>query len=333
MRITFLFFLGTVMTILGYGQGANLVQNPSFEDTVLVQWQYSVYFPQQWNRPPNSITTPDLYMLGGMQGSDCNANMTGIPQNSLGYSFAQDGNVYLGILNMYTQGNQVNSREYLQTQLATPLVAGATYQVGMYVKRASKCRYALNGMGILLSDTAVSQNFNQYINQTPQVQYTGTLFSDTTNWTLIQGMFVAQGGEQFLTIGNFKDDASSNITLANPAAPGSSLSCWRNFYSGYYYVDNVSVKLVGDVSLDNQEDMQVSVSPNPCFDKLRVRLPIEVNSLSYQLIDVNGKVLMQGKVNQANELLDLSQISAGLYSLHLRADKKTWVEKICKYEK
>jgi hypothetical protein len=50
----------------------------------------------------------------------------------------------------------------------------------------------------------------------PQIQNpVGNIISDTLNWTLITGTFVASGNEKHMVIGNFKTDAATTKTLIN----------------------------------------------------------------------------------------------------------------------
>ena len=58
--------------------------------------------------------------------------------------------------------------------------------------------------------------------------------TDKVNWMQISGTFVTTGGEDHITIGSFRDDASTNLTPVNGAWPGGT----------YYYIDDVSVEPV-----------------------------------------------------------------------------------------
>lgn len=323
----FSFFLSA--SFVTFGQGTNLVQNGSFEDTVLTSWQY--WMPQHWDRPPGSITTPDLYMTGFTQDANCNSNSRGIPQNSVGYSHTKEGNAYMGMLYIYTQGNQVNSREYIQTQLTSPLVAGSQYKVGMYVKRASNSRLAINSLGILLSSTAPNQPGNQYIVATPQIQYSGPLLSDTTNWTLVSGVISATGGEQYLTIGNFKDDASSNVTIANPNAPGGALAgCWFNYFGAYYFMDSVFLMRLGETAIDNVFNPQIEVYPNPTTDILYLSLPADIQGFEWEINSLGGSTLLRERVTTNSCNIAVHDLSVGIYMLTIRYKDHVWRRRINK---
>src|ERR1019366_6309597 len=82
------------------------------------------------------------------------------------------------------------------------------------------------------SGPIVSNGYTGVLNFVPQVVNPSTnLLLSTTGWMLVQGLFVAVGGEGYLTLGNFLPDAGTT------AVPASGL--YTNF--SYYYFDDVSV--------------------------------------------------------------------------------------------
>ena len=84
------------------------------------------------------------------------------------------------------------------------------------------------------------------INAIPQVANPlGNILTDTVNWGVIVGTFVAVGGEEFITIGNFYDD--SNTVLLNTTTGGP-----QTIPYPYYWIDNVEVVIVptGNPSID-----------------------------------------------------------------------------------
>jgi hypothetical protein len=66
----------------------------------------------------------------------------------------------------------------------------------------------------------------------PQVtNYGNHIITDTLNWVKVSGVFIAQGGEQYLTLGNFKNNAQTSIQQIQPTG----------YNSATYYLDDVSV--------------------------------------------------------------------------------------------
>src|SRR5690606_25284889 len=142
-----------------------------------------------------------------------------VPYNFDGYQQPHSGNGYAGI-HVYND-NQYNYREYVQTSLQTPLIAGETYWVSFYVSLVDNYDFAVNNIGAYLSETPISSGVNQNFNCcSPQVN-TSEIINSSTEWTLISGCFTALGNEQFITIGNFNNN--ENITaIDNPASNSAS---------------------------------------------------------------------------------------------------------------
>src|SRR5690606_36157905 len=100
-------------------QGQNLVPNPSFEEyTVCPEGNGAIEDAVQWNSA--TAGTPDLYNY-------CSSGFgTSVPTNWAGYQEPHSGNGYAGF---YNYNQFIELREYMQTNLETPLEAGVAYWV------------------------------------------------------------------------------------------------------------------------------------------------------------------------------------------------------------
>ncbi|MCB9233748.1 MAG: T9SS type A sorting domain-containing protein [Bacteroidia bacterium] len=217
--------------------GQNLVPNPSFETITGCPPGNSGLgqgYAPPWVKPPGSGTTPDLFHSCSSAGTACgNCN---VPNNFAGISTAFHGVAYAGIITYYT--SCPNCREYIQVQLTSPLVSGNVYEVRCRTKPGSRCTYGTNRIGMHLSTNAISQPGNQPILLTPTYEHPGQVI-DKTNWTLVKTNYVASGGESYLTIGNFNNNASTSVF--NFGASGG--SCLLASGGGTYYFDSVFVGL------------------------------------------------------------------------------------------
>lgn len=177
--------------------------------------------------------------------NSCSTKECGVPNNKLGIQEAHSGNGYCGIYCSKTE-----YREYLQTQLKQKLKAGEKYKLTFHVSLSEYSSAAISTIGAVLSnhrlfDTTKSvlmkkeeQRINKQIKQTTSVYYKPQIvntyervLTNTTNWDTISGEFVAQGDEEYLTIGNFFPASQSNITEL------SDLTCLLS--GAYYYIDDV----------------------------------------------------------------------------------------------
>lgn len=229
----------------------NFVRNGSFEQfnncpvgisNVSTSWMPDVYV-LDWVKPTRGTT--DFYHACSHYPG------IGVPDNLTGYQFAQDGDGYCGLFLIATDDTLNNDgiyREYLSSRLKKPLEKGKQYCVSFYVSPAEKTSYGINihyifgarQMGMYLSkdsifnyDPAFGSNVLPY---TPQIT-AQTVITDTTRWQAVAGLYTAEGGEEWITIGNFNDDLHTRgMVLINPGFPDS-----YKRYSSYYRIDQVQI--------------------------------------------------------------------------------------------
>src|SRR6478672_6241576 len=184
----------------------NLVNNPSFENYSSCPTGDSQLNALNWQVTANSgNSTPDYYNV-------CNSGTQGVPNNDAGNQNAYNGNAYIGIFCFYAN---VPLREYIQSQLSAPLVGGQTYYVSFRVSLADEYGTAIGSLGAYISNNPLVGNgtFGPIV-VTPQI-ISSSIISNTSSWTQITGSFVANGGERYITIGNFSTDAATPRTT-NP---------------------------------------------------------------------------------------------------------------------
>ena len=173
-----------------------------------------------------------------------------IPNNYMGHQVASpSGQNYAGIIAFYDDGgnkpgDSVNVfrnkkvdgykkySEYLEGELAEPLIAGKVYQVSFKVNLADKSARAVSCLGALLTANKVDQKSNSFLTQKPQF-ISHRIVSDSLNWVTLYGAYVAEGGEKFITIGCFKDEF---FQVEKTVAPNQNDS-----RKAYYYITDVAV--------------------------------------------------------------------------------------------
>jgi len=210
----------------------NLVPNPSFETLTQCPTGFQGIcqgWAVSWTCPTQG--TSDLYNV-------CSDPLSAVsvPRNSFGYQNTRTGDGYAGILCKWP----TPIREYLKVGLSTPLNAGQWYQVSFYVSLANfTC--GVEHIGAYFTSTDVYQPTFNVLNFQPQVEASQGFLSDTVGWELISGCFQAVGGEQYMIIGNFRNDAETPI---DPNCDG---------IASYYYVEDIAVEITSppeDLGLD-----------------------------------------------------------------------------------
>jgi outer membrane protein OmpA-like peptidoglycan-associated protein len=213
----------------------NLVPNPTFEKIgKKIKYLGQIIVAEPWVSP--TLAAADLYVAKTKNYS------ISIPDNAYGEEKPMKGSGYAGIMG-YSYKNKM-PRTYLQVQLTQKLKAGTAYCVRYHVSLADLSKYATNHMGVAITKNAVSANNTDVLKVESFVESRKlAIYEKQFYWTPICGVFKAEGGEQFLTIGNFTED--ENLTITKVKRP-------RGFskpqtYDAYYYVDNVSVIELKDV--------------------------------------------------------------------------------------
>lgn len=226
-----------IFAIFGLLEAQNLVPNPSFETYTGCPGGNSAIsngLVANWNRPPGSIITPDLFTPCTSSGSSCTDFNTA--NHCVGSSPAFHATAYAGMLWYYT--GCPNCKEYVVAQLTSFCTSGTVYRASYRAKLGPLCRYGTNHLGLYISAAAPNQpGGNQPILITPTVERPGQVL-DKVNWTLISGTFTSLGTERYITMGNFYNDAATAIFDFGSSAG----SCIFATGAAYYMFDSVNVR-------------------------------------------------------------------------------------------
>lgn len=210
--------------------GQNLILNPSFENFIhcpekLGNLNKDVAF---WITPTEGST--DYF-------NTCSGVM-GAPENFKGSQNANFGNGYAGLY-LYAPDDY---REYVQVKLTSPLQEGVTYGFSFYVSLADRSDIAIKEFGALFSQNSFQHPIKKTLSKMHlsklnigvktylEIGYSN-FYTDTRDWIVVHTQFKAKGKEQYLTLGNFKDNKRSRkFSIKEGTQQGA-----------YYYIDMVSV--------------------------------------------------------------------------------------------
>ena len=206
--VMWLMFLGFSLGSISTQAQFNLVPNPGFEYVVggCTYYTYNAYNNSQpWERVPIAAgglqSNPDVYI------TDC-LQHTGTP-NRPPYQGKNQGGLYLNRQTAYG-----DYREYMQVKLEYPLEAGETYYFSVH-HRQDPCSNVSpaggygNHLGFHFSQEPLNQPF---LSADPFKNGAAILLDPTLiitevhtskKWEHFGACFEAEGGEEYLTIGNF----------------------------------------------------------------------------------------------------------------------------------
>jgi len=225
MNKLILFLLPLIFTNQIFSQ--NLVPNSSFEE----------YFdcPQNMNQINKAVfwyheaynqSEGDFFNL-------CDSTLGGVwyfYQTQIPHS----GNGMAGFAIFSSPGANYEYREYNKVKLTQSLSLNTNYCISYYVSLIGYSTYAIDALCACVStDSLLCQDPN--IMLLPCSNFVcntaGNIIKDTLNWTKVTMTYTAQGGEQFLTLGNFK--TTPQTISEDTGHPGG--------WASYYFIDDVAV--------------------------------------------------------------------------------------------
>jgi len=291
-------------------QAQNLVPNPSFEDYSVCPNNYEqIDRADYWSsyRP-----SPDYY-------NRCSPNIdVSVPANTNGFQNTSDSicNAFAGIVTYFSWP----FREFLGTELISPLVIGEKYFVSFKVSLAEISNCGSNKIGVMLS-TMPYNNTNQYQTKNYSQIYDTTIIIDKTNWTEIHGSFIADSTYKYIIIGNFFDDSHTDVIKFN------ALNCLT-----YYYIDEICLSKDSLIcnsfpntcgnGISSNEKSKISIFPNPIVDQITIELPTNQKS-SIKIYNSIGQLVFRANFSEKNINIDLSSFPEGMYML--QAEQNNWV--------
>jgi hypothetical protein len=230
-RITLLCCLVWAFSLSAMAQ--NIVPNYSFETnpgcpTGPCEWQRAT----SWNNV-NMLTgcgsygTPDYYHT-------CGAGFSHLPNNGYLTVNPHTGNAVIGFLT-WSGGLSPNFRELVSTQLTSPMIVGQNYSVSFWICNGFTPYYGggSNHIGLDFSTAPLVQGggISNVVSLVPEYEIPGVFFSN--GWVNYTFNIVPTVPYQYITFGNFYNDAATTATLFYAAAP---------YFRCYYFIDDVVIQ-------------------------------------------------------------------------------------------
>lgn len=306
MKILVLFIF---LCIPLFSDGQNLVVNGSFEDTLCSPQEFDVFSPfsaQNWYSPTSgtpdylgsSPTLPTCYYMsiydpGFTQFGD--------------WQLPQEGQRMGGI---YSHADEFCLREYVQARLDESLEAGKPYCLSFYVSLRNSSNRAIDRMGAALTNDSVVDFSNICMDYLmPQIESApGFFLADTTSWMLISGQFIAEGGETFITIGNFTPQ-NEQVSVA--------MNGFGAIASAYYYIDNVVLEDCFATSITEFDELSFRFFPNPATSQLQIRSNQNGNLI---MRDISGRAVLSRYLQNGAQNIALSNLAPGIFFLEFTSE-------------
>lgn len=315
----------TAALILSMGLAAhaqvNLIRNWSFEqikpdingDTNCYSCAGCVYMAQYWTSAHGSV---DYF-------NSCSNEdwpLWGVPANYYGVQRPFDGLAYSALATYYDKdASGINFREHLMQELELPLTSGFEYKVTFWVSLCDSMEFATNGLAALFSaDDPRYWPTADFVTVQPQVEYLGPPISDKIGWTKVEGTFIAQGDERFMSIGCFLADEDPDFEAIRIADTPNQPDSWDG---AGYYLDAISLYEIGHVGLDNINTPDITVFPNPSDQEMRILHAGRQGQLT--LREITGRTVSKSATSIESTVVGTSDLGEGMYILEFFSDTGT----------
>ncbi len=218
----------SALTVISFAQG-NMIQNGSFETiNKKIKGGGMIDYATGWSSPTDSKA--DVFS------AKAKSDEYSTPANLYGDTDPLEGSSYAGVI-MYSYKDDA-PRQYLQAQLTEKMKEDKVYCVKMNVMLSMLSKYSSNNLGIYISKKPLTLEDIEAYNIEPQIIHSqNRIFDEQFDWEAICQTYIADGGEEYITIGNFAaTDATENEKVKKPKGITGTQA-----RGAYYYIDDVSV--------------------------------------------------------------------------------------------
>jgi hypothetical protein len=287
----------------------NLVPNPSFEDTIACP-----NFLEQLDRVADwwsAHPSPDYF-------NSCAPMTTGqsnvsVPTNIWGHQYPVNGEAYIGLATRY---GGIDIREYVGTQLLSPLTIGTKYFISFYTV------FALNNHPLACATNNIGGLFSteEFVDSIPNAPsnnahfYNPSIITDTINWSKLTFTFTADSAYEYLYLGNFFDDMNTDSIQFN-----------GTLCDSYYFIDNVCVStdsLTCFLYSNTQEiENPLNCSPSYSYIEQAINFSNCNTTFKYEIYSIAGSKIITGK-QAADKSIFVGNLAKGFYLLVVSTSNK-----------
>ena len=307
----------------------NLVPNFDFEDLISEPCGFlnsSTEFENSMNTwQVANGGTPDIF-LSSIEQACWNFQPNSSYPGPIGLKGSQDphsGDSFVGLFAFTIDG--LDQRDYLQVELNSPMQTGIEYIVEFYVSLADNTEFSVDDLGAYLSTTAISGLDDGPLDYEAQVHF-DDFVTDTENWVQISDTIIADENFEFITLGNFNDDANTS-TQENPSSAGC-VGC----YGAYYFVDDISITPLSSTTvIEIDFDPKIKIYPIPFYNFILLESDRELQNVSIRVFDLTGRLHITSQHSSFSEMkIDSKSLPNGYYLIEIEHDKGIERRKILK---
>lgn len=122
---------------------------------------------------------------------------------------------------------------------------------------------------------------------------------------------------------------------------GETNQIYKALFNGAYSVQVTTKGCVSDMSdpfnvdyvgiSEDTESLDLKIYPNPFKNEITVDINQSFDKVEFEIISLEGKLVLNGKVSPAQNTIDTSELQAGSYVLKISGNDKTFIKGLMKY--
>ncbi len=285
----------------------NLIPDPGFE----IHNEDCAPYPglTHWHNP--NLATPDTWCYpGGL----CNTLLTEAIMEELQLLPPYEGNCVAGIFVADSQSSNMQTREYLTTELTEPLLQGEEYELNLWLYRHIFHDAAIDKIGFYFSEDQPYFETFEMLPVEPQIEL-DTLIISTDEWVHVSRVYVAQGGERYMTFGNFRENNEMTYVLTGMS--------WKLSQSSYYFFDDIQFTRL----LNSIESKDRPIEYN--WNGLLLSCQVHEHTVC-RVYDASGRLIVEELINPGTANVNLASLNPGIYIVRLEGASKKNALKIWK---
>lgn len=252
----------------------NLVPNPGFEQYKVCPEKANTTLVAGYEVVTNwfsvSEASPDYF-------NGCAKNtQVGVPRNFTGFMNARSGKGYIGLIlraDPKIYHGSANYTEHIQTKLTAPLRKNRLYCFEIWICLGKNSTIAAKDFGVYFSKEQIAFPNPPDSLPEPHIAFPGDEYlTNTTQWIPLRGIYKAEGGERYLTIGNYEPWVEGRFERLRESFSPVDL---KEF--AYYIFDDVSLIEIRKpsqcecnmvtIKKPDQKDVKTEVEPEPREEK------------------------------------------------------------------
>ena len=122
------------------------------------------------------------------------------------------------------------------------------------------------------------------------------------------------------TTGSTLGNTSGTISYTIGEGVAQTLTQGDKILTQGFHQPTISLKILSELK---DIDFSISVSPNPAYDILKIKVTKEdVSGLQYLFLDINGKLIFQKNLEGSETTVPVNQLTEGLYILMIKEGSK-----------